>query len=154
MGYDTCHNTVLALILSRLDYCNVLLNDISKKDPSRLQKLQNKCARLICCKPKFEPATPLLKQLHWLPVRERIIYKMLLYVYKSLEGLSPQYIQSCLLVKTPSESSMRTRSYGSVNLLVPRTRKCAGDRAFSVAAPYLWNLLPMSIQNAAKSSQY
>ena len=62
-----------------------------------MQKLQNKCTRLVCLKPKFKHVSPLLNQLHWLPVGERIMYKTLLYVYKSVEGLSPQYIQDCLL---------------------------------------------------------
>ena len=76
---DTCQNLVRALVLSRLDYnCNVLLNGISKKDLKRLQMLQNKCARLVCLKPKFEHVSPLLNQLYWLPVGERIIYKTLL----------------------------------------------------------------------------
>ena len=97
---DTCHNLVRALVLSQQDYCNVLLNGISKKYlKRRLQKLQNKCAKLVCLKPKFEHVSPLLNQLHWLPVSERIMYKTLLYVYKSVEGLSPQYIQDCLIDK-------------------------------------------------------
>ena len=57
---DTCNNLVRALVLSRLEYCNVLLNGISKKDLKRLQGLQNKCAKLICLKPKVEHVSPLL----------------------------------------------------------------------------------------------
>ena len=121
-----------------------------------MQKLQNKCARLICLKPKFEHVTPLLNQLHWLPVSERITYKTLLYVYtcKSMNGLSPQYIQDCLVVKTPSRDMMRTHSTGSINFVVPVTKKCAGDRAFSVAAPYLWNRLPVHIRNAISLNSF
>ena len=103
---------------------------------------------MVIGKPKFEHVTPLLNQLHWLPVSERITYKTLLYVYKSLNGLSPQYIQDCLVVKTPSSDMMRTRSTDSINFVVPVTKKCAGDRAFLVAAPYLWNRLPVHIRNA------
>ena len=144
---DTCHNIVRALLLSKLDYCNILLNGISKKDLKRLQMLQNKCARLVCMKSRREHVTPLLTQLHWLPVEERIVYKTLLYVYKSIEGLSPQYIQDCLLKKQP-HSSIRTRSAGSTSFVAPIPKKSAGDRAFSVVAPRLWNRLPPSIKNA------
>ena len=56
----------------RLDYCNVLLNGICKKDMDPLQKLQNKCARMIYMKPRYEHVTPLLKDLDWLPFNERI----------------------------------------------------------------------------------
>lgn len=152
IDFDTCHNTVRAIILSRLDYCNVLLNRVSKKDLKRLQILQNKCARLICLKPKFEHATPLLNQLHWLPVSERIMYKTLLMVYKSMNGLSPRYIQDCLVVKTTSSDMMSTRSTGSTYFMLPIAKKCAGERAFSVAAPFLWNRLPEHIRNAASLS--
>ena len=145
---NTCHNIVRTLVLSRLDYCNVLLNGISKKDLRRLQMLQNRCARLVCLKPKFEHVTPLLNQLHWLPISERIVYKTLLYVYKSLKGLSPQYIQDCLIVRKQSPNPMRTRSSGSTHFFVPKTKRCAGDRAFSVVAPRLWNKLPVDIRNA------
>ena len=154
IDYDTCHNTVRGIILSRLDYCNVLLNGITKKDLNRLQKLQNKCARLICKKSKFEHVTPLLKQLHWLQVNERILFKTLLYVYKSLNGLTPQYIQNSLVVKISSHDAVRTRSADSVSFVVPMSKKSAGDRAFSVAAPRLWNALPAFIKQAQSLSSF
>ena len=140
--------------MSRLDYCNVLLNGICKKDLNRLQKLQNKCARMIYMKPRYEHVTPLLKDLHWLPVNERIVFKTLVFVYKSLKGLSPQYIQDSLVVKRPPEQAVRTRSAQVTSFLVPKFRKCAGERAFSVATPRLWNSLPMSIQNASSLQSF
>ena len=78
----------------------------------------------------------------------------LLYVYKSMKGLSPQYIQDCLTVKRRAECAMRTRSSGSTNFVVPVTKKCAGDRAFSVIAPRLWNILPVSIKNATSQQSF
>jgi len=145
---DTCHNTVRATIMSRLDYCNVLLNGITQKDMKRLQKLQNKCAGLITMTPKYDHITPVLKKLHWLPVEERVVFKTLVYVYKSLHGLSPKYIQNCLTVNDPPEEAIRTRSADNISFLVPRFWKGAGERAFSVAAPRLWNSLPVNIRKA------
>ena len=144
---DTCHNIVRSLLLSRIDYCNVLLNGITKKELKRLQLLQNKCATLVCLKSRRHHVTPLLNQLHWLPVQQRIEYKTLLYVYKAVSGLSPQYIKDCLAIKS-TKSTIRTRSSGSVSLVMPIPNKCAGDRAFSVVAPRLWNKLPVSLRNA------
>ena len=80
LDFDTCHNIVRALILSRLDYCNILLNGISKTDLKRLEVLQNKCAKLICLKSRRDHASPLLKQLHWLPINQRIAFKTLTYM--------------------------------------------------------------------------
>jgi hypothetical protein len=148
IDFDTCNNIVRSLILSRLDYCNVLLNKIKKKDLNRLQKLENKCARLIYQYPRSSHTTPLLRELHWLRISERISFKTLLYVFKSLNGLCPQYITDCLVVSRPCLGSVTTRSGHGLNFVVPRTHKCAGDRAFSVAAPKLWNQLPMNIRMA------
>ena len=97
---DTCAYIVRALILSHLDYCNLLFNDITQKNLVRLQKLQNKCARLVNMQPRSSHITPLLMDLHWLCVSERIIFKTLLYVFKSLNGLCPQYMNDCLVVET------------------------------------------------------
>ena len=151
---DTCHNTVRTTILQRLDNCNMLLNGVTQKDMNRLQKLQNKCARMISMKPRFEHVTPLLKELHWLPIEDRVSFKTLVYVYKSLNGLSPQYIQDCFMVNSPSDEATRTRSADNKSLLVPRFRKCAGEKAFSIAAPRLWNTLPVEIRNASSLDSF
>ena len=69
-------------------------------------------------------------------------------MYKSLNGLCPQYMDECLMVKRPRVGSVTTRSDHGLNFLVPKTLKCAGDRAFSVAAPKLWNMIPVNIRSA------
>ncbi len=77
LDFDACHNAVRALILSKLDYGCCLLNCISMKDISRLQRLQNRCARLIFQMPKHSHTSPLLRQLHWLPIAQRIEFRTL-----------------------------------------------------------------------------
>ena len=139
---------MLILILSRLDYCNILFNNVSQRNIDRLQRLQNKCARLIYLSPRRTSITPLLKELHWLRIKDRITFKTLMYVYKSLNGLCPRYIDDCLTVKRPREGSITTRSDHGLHLRVPKSNKCAGDRAFSVAAPLKWNILPIQIRSA------
>ena len=126
-------------MLLKLDYCNVLLNGLAKKDLKRLQKLQNKCARLICQIPRSDHITPSLDQLHWLPISDRIINKTVLHVFKSLHGLSPLYIDACLKIRSRS-SSVSTRSSNHIFLEVPRSKKLAGERALCVSAPKIWNI--------------
>ena len=84
---DSCSHAMRALVLSRLDYANSLLAGCSTGDIKRLETLQNKAARIIFRVPRLESATPLLNTLHWLPVKKRIIFKALLYVYKVLNRL-------------------------------------------------------------------
>ena len=67
LNFDICHNAVRALILSKLDYCSYLLNGLTQKKISRLQRIQNRCARRIFKRPKLTHTTPLLHDLHWIP---------------------------------------------------------------------------------------
>ena len=126
---ETCVNIVRAMLLSRLDYCNVLFNNIAQRNLNRLQHLQNKCARLVFMPPRRTNISPLLKKLRWLRIKDRISFKTLLCVYKSLSELCPRYIDACLTVKRPCEGSVKTRTDHGLKLRVPSSNKCAGDRA-------------------------
>ena len=135
----TKERVINALITSRLDYCNSLLYNTSANNISRLQRMHNAAARLILCRPRTDRATPLLCKLHWLPVARRIQYKILLLSYKITHRHAPFYLRDLL----PSYQPTRClRSSSSNALVVPRTRGKAGNAAFSVAAPRLWNALP------------
>ena len=97
LDFDTCNHVVRSLILSRLDYANILLMGSKATDINRLQRLQNWAAKIIFCAAKQDHASTFLQQLHWLPVKKRVHYKVLVYVYKCLAtGLSPEYLASCL----------------------------------------------------------
>lgn len=110
----------------------------------RLPLVQNCAARLILCGAKHERITPLLRELHWLPVEQRIIFKILLLTFKVLNNLSPSYIRDLLQTYKPSRS---LRSSTMNLLVIPRSRlKFYGDRAFSVCAPKLWNHLPENVK--------
>ena len=78
-----------AFVSSRLDYCNSLLFGVTDSLVQRLQAVQNAAARLVSGTRRSEHITPVLRQLHWLPVRERIEFKIAVLVYKALNGLSP-----------------------------------------------------------------
>ena len=150
IDFDTCHNVVRTLLLSRIDYCNVLFNNISKGDLQRLQKLQNRCARFIFRLPKFHRASPLLRKLHWLPIGQRIIFRTLSISFCAIndQARTPDYLSS-LLSKRQYPHGRNLRSAASLCLDVPRSYKKAGDRAFSIASPKLWNALPSNLKNAS-----
>ncbi len=96
-------------------------------------------ARFLTNTRKRENITPVLVGLHWLPVEYRIQFRIILYVYKSLTGLAPNYLSDLL---SHYHNNRPLRSSNTLLLSVPKTRlKFKGDQAFSVAAPQLWNNL-------------
>ena len=99
LTYESTRALTQATIIARLDYYNSLLYGCSDGQIKMLQRLQNMAARLICHSTRFCRITPLLFKLHWLPVKLRIKYKILLMTYKAIHGLSPDYIQSLVQVK-------------------------------------------------------
>ena len=138
-----CEQLLHALISSRLDFCNAILFGLTKRQLDRLQSLQNSSARLLTFTPRMSSITPVLHSLHWLPVRKRIHFKLMLLVYRALNGISPQYIKDSLHPYNPT----RTLRSGGHNLLqIPRTCRSWGDNAFSHAGAQLWNKLPSSLR--------
>ena len=133
-----------ALVTSRLDNGNALLSGVTKDLILRLQRVQNAAARCVLGLRKRDSASLALSHLHWLPVRHRIIFKVLLLTWKALHGEAPEYIKEML---SPLQYQRTLRSSASGLLEVPRTNlKTYGDRAFSVQAPKLWNSLPSPIR--------
>ena len=118
---------------------------------SRLQTLQNWAAKLIFLAKKRDHASPLLHQLHWLPVRDRIIYKTMLYVFKCLNEIGPHYLSSSLELYHPTRQDLRSAS-DSTRLAVQkfnyRSYSSAAEKAFSHTAPKIWNKLPSTVRSA------
>ena len=138
-----------AIVTSKIDYCNSLLFGLPDTQIMKLQRVQNACARPVCNSSKFCHITPLLKALHWLPVKQRNIFKVLLIVYKAIHGLAPSYIIE--LLSLPSHSHYNLRSSRDTLLLqLPtfsaKTKTTLGDRAFVCVAPKLWNSLPFDLR--------
>ena len=134
---------VHAFITSRVDYCNSLFTGLPDMLLRKLQSVLNASARLISGTRKYDHISHVLKDLHWLPVKQRIKFKILLTVFKCLNGSAPLYLQRRLnLVNNP-----KLRSFNKKLLVVPQSKtKIYGDRRFSVAGPRYWNLLPKEIR--------
>ena len=143
---------VQAVITSKLDYCNSILYGINSGLIKKLQRVQNSAARLIMLCPKRTSMMPVLKHLHWLPIIERINYKIVLTVYKSLNNLAPSYISNLL---TPYSSGRTTRTSNKGLLLIPRVNNTTcGKRSFKFAGPTEWNKVDQNIRESENINEF
>ena len=79
---DTCLTLVFRLVTSHLDYANALYIGLPDCDIAKLQHVQNAAAKVLLNKTKYDSPTEVLKELHWLQIRFRVIHKLLTLVYK------------------------------------------------------------------------
>ena len=107
ISFEACETLVRTFISSRLDLCNSI-HGLPKYQIQKLQRVQNAAARLVSCSHKYEHITPVLRRLHWLPVEQRIQYKILLLTFKALNGSSPSYIRDLVKQYSPPRS-LRTK---------------------------------------------
>ena len=150
LDFDTCHLIVHALILSRLDYGNGLLLGSNHSDIQKWQRIQNWAAKLICKATKRDHASPYLRELQWLPVEDRITFKIMVFVFKCLNGMTPEYLSSSLSRHRPACAGLRSAS-DSTRLSVHNTTKTfmsAEKHCFSYTAPQVWNNLPVNIKDS------
>ena len=141
---------VHAFITSKLDSANSLLHGLPTFLLDRLQNVQNAAARIITRTKKYDHIKPVLKQLHWLPVNQRITCKILLLTYKALNGQAPS--SEVLEPYTPARN---LRSSSKYLLKIPLVKLVSyGHRCFSFAAPTLWNSLPDFIKQSSSLSSF
>ena len=147
MSEENTNKLVCCFVTSRLDYCNSLLAGLPNSRLSRLQQIQNNAARLV------KHITPILKELHWLPIPSRINYKTLTTVFQCRNDTSfPRYLTDSI---TSYVSARYLRSRSKHLLVKPRySLKTYGQRSFFYQAPELWNSLPEDLKNANSSESF
>ena len=144
---------VSAFVLSRLDYCNSLLFGCPQYLIDKLQKVQNNAARLVSRARKTDHVTPLLRQLHWLPVESRIRYKISSLCFSIVSSTGPAYLSDLLELYTPSRL-LRSSSDNRI-FKIPTTRtKSFGQRCFSFSGPTIWNTLPKDIRLSQTATSF
>ena len=96
---------------------------------------------------KFSHITAVLRSLHWLPIKQRVQFKMLILIFKAINGLAPNYISNLVNILCPSKYLLRRNNEILLEPYNGKTKKTLGDRAFAVAAPRLFNSLPREIRH-------
>ena len=149
---DMAKAVATSLIQTRLDYANSILYGTSEVNIGRLQRIQNSAARIVLNQHnRSTPSSQLLSQLHWLPVSYRIKFKLATITYKTLSVGQPSYLLTSLNPYHPTRS---LRSSDQQLLNKPNITTEFGRRAFSYAAPDIWNDLPLNIRLSPSADSF
>ena len=133
LSEDAAKTIVHTLMTSKLDYCNSVLNG-----------LPNTTLEFLV---QFQHISPVMKDLHWLPIKKQIECKILVLTLKCVHNLAPAYLTEPLYNRT----NMGTRADNKNLLVVPKVKKSTlGWRSFSFTAPFLWNQLPNHLRHASR----
>ena len=150
---DAAKQLVTSCVLSRLDYCKSLLMGTPNSVIQPVQKVQK-----YCCTPHSQSSTPsmctpLLQQLHWLPISKRIKHKTACMCYNAITGSAPSYLSELLHLYSPSRS-LRSTSDTRMFKIQRFNRKTHGFRTFLHFGPHIWNNLSQDIRHSATLSSF
>ena len=135
--------------MSHLDYVNSTFISLPASDINKMQRVQNAAAKFVLNLKRMDSSTEALKILPWLPIKFRIQFKILLLVYKCLNGQASSYLSELLELKSTTSRLGLRSTCDRTPLCVPFIkRKTLADRSFSVAGPRLWNGLPKTIRES------
>ena len=136
--------------VTKLDYCCSVMVGMTWTLLRRLQSVLNAAAWLVFSPRRSDHITPLLWELHWLKITERIHFRLCVLAYRCLHGSAPSYLAETLYFTSEIEACRCLRSGFTSTLSVPATRRSSlGGRAFPVAADWAWNTLPVSLRTAS-----
>ena len=137
------------IIRTRSNYCKAMLHGATEKSLNKLKRVQNKHARVVCnVTTRQHHIVDHLRNLHWLPIRSRITFKIATLCYKADRFNQPRYLLGTL---EPFVPRLGLRSAEMNLLTVPRARTKTAARRFSSAAPTIWNGLPLAIRNSGST---
>ncbi len=148
-------SVITSLVLSRLDFCISLHIGLPKSTLWRLQRVLHASARLVYGSSRFEHITPLLRDLGWLSITQRIDFRIGTLAYLCDNGLAPSYLCDELTTAASVPGRRHLRSASSGNFLVPRVRRpTLGGRSFGSRATQIWNRLPKDIKSVDNVSKF
>jgi len=134
-----------AMVMPHFDYCSPVWTNCNQELKTKMQRLQNRLARIILSADIRTPINDMMDLLHWLKLNDRWTNHMLIIIFKCLNGIAPNYLSSKFTF-TNSIHNYSTRTQTSNNIVVPRSFSNTGMRTFHTRAAYLWNSLPRDVR--------
>jgi len=147
LDIDDRKRLVCALVLTHVDYCNSALAGLYDTALAPLRRVLHAAARFVLGLQSRDHVTAALQTLHWLPVRQRITYKLCVLMHGVAIGYAPTYLLDATVPLSALPGRTRLRSADSGCFDVPRVSSTVGSRAFSVAGPQAWNRLPAALRH-------
>jgi hypothetical protein len=153
LDFSACVTLVHAFVTSRLDYCNSILFGITGRLLDRLQSVLRSAARLVMQKPKYASITNDMRDhLHWLPIQQRITFKLCTIVYKCQHKSAPTYLSEMLKSASSVDALKNHRSAARGDLVPPDLNsKTLGRLSFANSGPAVWNTLPVALRDRSLS---
>ena len=150
---ESAKTLVHATILSRVDYCNSVLNRVCAVHLRPLHSVLRSAARLVLQVRKYDHiSTAIRDDLHWLPVGRRIEFKTCALVYNCLHGVASEYLSELMVTVAMDVGRRHLRSATHGDLIIPASRtKTFGPRAFAIAGPQGWNNVAMDLHDSSMS---
>ena len=135
-------------------HVTAMLSRLPRLTIQPLQRAMNAAARVVMNVSLRDHVKPALKHLHWLPVEQRITYKLCLFMHHIHTGQAPQYLSDCVSTVSALSSRYQLRSTGSVDYVRPGTRTRFGERGFSYCGPATWNTLPSDLHDITDTGTF
>jgi hypothetical protein len=152
LSKDACQTLISTLVFSKMDYANSLLTKLPNSQIRKLQLVQNAAARLLTGTRYTDHITPIMKDLHWLPISYRIQYKLIMLCFKARLGRMPTYISDDVIPYRPAQ---HLRSADENLLYVPGSHTTTyGDRCYNHTMAVAWNALPRRLRNELSIVQF
>jgi len=146
LTFDAAKSVAVSIVGARLDYCNSLLHSTSQRNFDRLQRVHNSLARVVTQAPRRSSATDLRRQLHWLPIRQRVSCKLVTITFQAIHTGTPTYLACELHRHQPFRA---VRSGTTTNLHRPHASSDFHKHSFAVSTPATWSNIPASIHDSA-----
>ena len=154
LGREVTQGLVSAFVTTRLDYSYSVLAGLPQATIDPLQRVQNAAARLVAGIGTRDHITPVLRDLHWLPIKLRVQYKLCVLMHLVRIGRSPAYLADMVTATADLPGRERLRSANSFRYEIPKLKLKFGERGFSYAGPKAWNSLPSSLQELTNTDTF